>query len=73
MNPDLTPRSFLTDFLLEQIAAQPLDLRLHLYRALAADTQDVELRDACISRAREIEALRSGERQMRFDFQRRAR
>lgn len=70
MNTDMTAHAFLTDFLLEQIAEQPIERRLLLYRALAVDTADFALRKACTARADEIERLMLSERQMLLDFRR---
>lgn len=69
MNPDLPPRAFLTEFLLEQIAGQPATKALLLYRALAADTKDPALQAACGARADEIEIMLRNHRQMVLAFQ----
>jgi hypothetical protein len=68
MNDHLSPSDFLTDFLLEQIAVQPLERRVLLYRAVAAETPDKALREDCRARAREIEMLLRAEHQMLLKF-----
>jgi hypothetical protein len=71
MNAHLPPRQLLTCFLLEQIAQQPVEARILLYRALAVDATDKDLRAACTARANEFEQAAARERQMLLDFQRR--
>jgi hypothetical protein len=70
MNSNLTARQILEVFLLEEIAAQPSDKKLLLYRALAVDTRDSALSTACNLMADELEMFARLERQMLLDFQR---
>lgn len=65
---DLPPRAYLTDFLLEQIASQPLDRQLLLYRSLAFETTDKRLAGECRAQATEIEKIISSQRQMLLSF-----
>ena len=68
----LPPRALLTAFLLEEIAKQPTERRVLLYRAMSADDRvDATLRAECAARASEYEAVLRREDQMILDFRRR--
>ncbi len=62
----------LTDFVLEQIEAQPLPRRIELLHALGAETQHAGLKAACHAEADALEQIEARHRQLRLDFQRRA-
>lgn len=72
MSDDVTPAQYLTGYLLEQIAKEPVEERIRLYRALAvAPSTDANLRRSVTARADELEAFRKREQQTLLDFKRR--
>ena len=68
---DLTPKNFLTCFLLEQIALQPIEQQLRLYRSLAADTSDNDLARECRKQASALAEVLRNARQLHLNFRRR--
>lgn len=71
-NPDATPHDLLSDFLLEQIAEQPNDRALLLYRSIVADTSDKHLASVCAKLADDIVRLQRAQRRARLENQRKS-
>jgi len=71
MSLKLSAHAYLYSFLLQQIANQPTAQALLLYRALAVETDDKLLSEACHKRADELESLIHNHRQMSLAFRRR--
>ena len=65
---DQTPKDFLTGFLLEQIAQQPIEQQLRLYRSLAAVTPDEQMARECRQHASSLEKVLRNARHLHLNF-----
>lgn len=64
--------AFLTAYFLEKVGGEPIQRRILLLRALAADTHDPVTGRSCAKEADELEQIEAKHRQLVLDFQRRA-
>lgn len=58
-------------FILEQIARQPVEQRIALYRAYAVEARDPRIKNSCRQLADELEAVQRHHEQMVLDLLRR--
>jgi hypothetical protein len=68
MTHEAPASAVLTDFILEAIETQPIDRRITLYYAFAAETPDKETAMQCRSLAADLERVSRKHRQLRLNF-----
>jgi hypothetical protein len=72
MNENMTPKQFLTEFVLERINDQPIRQQVLLYRAIAHEAGDEAFAEDCRRSADVLEEALSHHRQLTLKFRARA-